>query len=116
MSGKPSGSRPDGPQSCLEVGEVRFAVRTRSVLARSDRGRLVLAQLDAADLAGDRLWKLGELEQPDPLVRREMLAAVLEDLERRLLTRLVPGSEDDERLRHRQPDRVRRRDDGGLSN
>src|SRR5699024_11121817 len=38
------------------------------------------AQFHAADLAGDRLGQLGELEPPDALVRGEVLPRVAEDL------------------------------------
>lgn len=37
------------------------------------------AQLNSAGLAGDRLRRLGELQPPDPLVRRELLAGVAPD-------------------------------------
>src|SRR5450759_506016 len=46
-----------------------------------DAGRLALTQLDATDLAGDRLRQLvDELDDPHPLVRAEPLTRVLEDL------------------------------------
>ena len=57
------------------------AQRREVLLAELGRARrrrplalLRAAQLDPADLAGDRLRQLGELDPADPLVRRELLA------------------------------------------
>ena len=63
---------------------------------------LAAAQLDPPDLAGDRLGQLGELDPPDPLVRRQVLAGVPEDLAGQLPRRGVPRCEHDERLGHCQ--------------
>jgi hypothetical protein len=67
---------------------------------------LALAELDAADLAGDRLRQLGELEPADALVRREVDACVGEDRPRGLGVGGVSGGEGDVRLRHREAKRV----------
>src|ERR1700722_11226141 len=53
----------------------------------ADRGPArhhLAAQLDAADLAGDRLGQVGELDPPDPLVRRDPFPAERHDRPRQL--------------------------------
>src|SRR5687768_4337031 len=45
---------------------------------------LPLPQIDAPDLARDGLGQLVELQPPDPLERRQVLAGVPQDLQRRL--------------------------------
>src|SRR5437016_5825411 len=58
--------------------------------------RLQLAQLDAADLAGDGLGQLGELQTADALERRQVLPDMGEDRQRGVAGRRVPGGERDE--------------------
>ncbi len=79
-----------------DAGSSGVSGRERTVASRE----LSLAgtELDAADLARDRLRQLGELEPPDPLPRREVLTRIPEDRQGRLLGGLVPGREHDVRL------------------
>src|SRR4051812_9716946 len=71
--------------------------------------RLAGAQLDAADLARDRLRQLGELEPADALVGREVLARVPQDLQRGVAVGLPAGGEHYVGLRDGEPQRVRAR-------
>src|SRR4051812_36992352 len=60
---------------------------------------VALAQLDAPDLAGQRLGQLvDELDDARIRVGRVALADVRRDLLAQLVRRLVAGGEDDERL------------------
>src|SRR5208337_141616 len=65
--------------------------------------RLLLdaAQLHAANLAGDGLGQIGELEAADALVGAEASADEFEDVARQFLGGLDAGLADDERLGHR---------------
>src|SRR5262249_3117248 len=91
--------------------EVLFAELVRPPLGP----RLLLrTELDAADLPGDRLRELRELDPADTLVWSELLASVAKDREGRLRVWLVAGGEGDVRLRDGEPDRVRRRNDRRL--
>src|SRR5678815_4182564 len=58
-----------------------------SALANRVASQLESAQLDAADLARDRLRQLGELDAPNAFVRGEALADEAEDLQRHLAAR-----------------------------
>ena len=71
-------------------------------------------QLDAADLAGNRLRQFGEFEPSHPLERRQRGAAMPEDRQRRRAIRRVAGRERQKRLRHGKPHRIGRRHDGGF--
>src|SRR5579872_2052033 len=51
---------------------------------RDPARNLLAAQLDPADLAGDRLGQVGELDPPDPLVRRDPFPAERHDRPRHL--------------------------------
>ena len=51
-----------------------------------------VAQLDPADLAGDRLRQVGELQPPDPKEGRQVLPAVREDRPRRRRVRFHPAA------------------------
>src|SRR6266508_5395507 len=73
----------------LQLGEVLFPV----LVFCSALAGLVLPQLDPADLAGDRLGQLAELQPAHPLVGRQPAAAVREDRQRRVPARLVAGRE-----------------------
>ena len=76
--------------------------------ARPEPLRLLRAQLDAADLARDRLRQRRELEPAHALVRRQVLPGVAHDGKRRLARRLLAGGERHVGLRHRKPQRVGR--------
>src|SRR5674476_1281649 len=98
------------PEVTLEELPLRFRVRV------GDAGRLALTQLDATDLAVDRLRQLvDELDDPHPLVGAEPLTCVLEDLLGRVLRvgRDV-SRERHERLRHREPYGIGAGHDGDL--
>src|SRR6266536_2359067 len=71
-------------------------------------------QRDAADLAGDGLRQVRELEPAHALVRREPSADEPEDVEREVARGRLPGLQDEERLRHDATDRVGARDDRRL--
>jgi hypothetical protein len=74
------------------------------------RGRaagLGVAQLDPADLAGDGLRQVTELQPPDPLVRRYLLPAERHDVPGQFRRRRAPRRQQHVRLRHGQPHRVR---------
>ena len=75
--------------------------------ARRMAVQLGTAQLNPADLARDGLGQLGELDPADPLVRRELLAGVAEELRRGVGGRLPAGGQDDVRLGDGEPQRVR---------
>src|SRR3954447_26952729 len=106
------GSHPGQTGSAAQLRKVRVAVL--GVAALRSQMLLARAQLDPADLAADRLGQLPELDLADPLEGREVLPGVLEDGERRLAGRLVPGREGDVGLGDGGPPRVRHRDDGRL--
>ena len=67
------------------------------------------AQFHPADLAGDGLGQVEELEAPDSLVRREVHAAVMQDALRGLGGGLVTRGEHHVRLGNGQADGIRRR-------
>ena len=77
--------------SALELGELVVAPLAPAAGATvAGPGVLAAAQLDPADLAGDRLGQLVELDPAHPQPGREVLAGVGEDLARHLLAR-APG-------------------------
>ena len=76
--------------------------------------RFPIAQLDAADLARDRLRQNREFKPADPLVRSESGLAELENAARRLGVLLDSRPQHDERLRHGEPHRIGAGDDCGL--
>src|SRR3954454_23912394 len=84
-----------------------------AALALGLAGRLEAAQLDAPDLARDRLGQAGELDLAHSLVGRKPCAHELEDLAAERARRLVAGSERDERLGHRRAYRIGRWPHGG---
>jgi hypothetical protein len=74
------------------------------------RGRaagLGVAQFHPADLAGDGLRQVSELQPPDPLVRCHLRPAERHDVPGQLRRRRAPGRQQHVRLRHGQPHRVR---------
>src|SRR6478752_10674159 len=73
--------------------KILFAVF--AVGAGADRLLFHVAQLDAPDLAADRLRQFGELQAANPLVGRKILPAVAQDVAGELLGRLGPGNEHD---------------------
>src|SRR3954465_10666243 len=74
---------PSAAPSLPELREVAVApLARRRGVAVAVLDLLGRPQLDAADLAGDRLRQLGELEPADALVGREVLARVAQDGER----------------------------------
>ncbi len=75
---------------------------------------LGLAQLDPADLAGDGLRQVVDLEPPHALEGREPLAQVAEDREHRLAVSLDPLRQHQVCLGHGEPHRIRRRHHRGL--
>src|SRR5882724_8135300 len=89
------------PKTLPQLWEVLFAV-----LPVPGAALLLAAQLDPADLAGDCLGQLGELQPADPLVRGELLTGVAQDGQRGVPVRRVPAGQHDICLGHRQPDRV----------
>ena len=78
-------------QLALEAGEVFFPelegaaraglgrVRRLGRAGSAEAGGFLAAQLDPADLAGDRLGQLAELQPADPLVRGQPLPGVAQD-------------------------------------
>src|SRR5450759_1339913 len=98
--------RTAAPGSALQTGQVvlpeLLGTGPRPLIA-ADAVDVVLTptQLDPADLATDGLGQLGELDAPDPLVRREVLTRIAEDRRRRCGRRLVSGGEGDVCLGHR---------------
>jgi hypothetical protein len=75
---------------------------------------LGLAQFDAADLPGDRLRQWRELQPTDPLVRRDPFLDVREDRPCGLGARVAARGEHDVGFRHREPQRIRARNDRGF--
>jgi hypothetical protein len=69
-------------------------------LIGSTEGTFCVTQFDAADLAGDGLWQLRELDAPDPLERREMLARMARQRQRSVAIGLLAGRQHHECLRH----------------
>src|SRR5680860_636926 len=105
--------------TALQLGELVVAPLSRLVGRPGlTREPLVLsgAQLDTTNLSGDGFRQLRELDAPDPLVGRQVLARVLEDLEGGGPVRLVAGSEDDVGLRNREPQLVGGGHDGRFGN
>src|ERR1700731_3549072 len=96
-SGCSSISRPDARRHCrrrsmlrhssswfrssrlAELGEILFPVLAGRTAACGAAGGFGSAQFDAADLARDGLWQLGEFEATDPLIGCQMLADVAEN-------------------------------------
>src|SRR5690242_10213852 len=76
----------------ISSAEVFFAVLA---VGTAGQPRFPLAQLDAADLAADRLRQLCELQAANPLVRREILTAVPEDVTGEFFRRFGAGHEHD---------------------
>ena len=89
-------------------------IRARARLPASRLRRLGAPQLDAADLAGDRLRQFGKFEPPHALERRERGAAMAKDRQRRIAIGLLAGRQRQKRLRHGKPQRIGRRHHGGL--
>src|SRR5450631_1554024 len=103
-----------------EVGlpELELAGPARGAVAGTGAVDLFLttAQLYPADLAGDGLGQLGELDATNPLVCREVLARIGEDRLGGLRRGQVAGRKDDVRLWHGEAGCVRRGHHGRLGN
>src|SRR5690349_4910891 len=90
-----------------QVREILFPEFVHRAFGDPNSKSLLLeeAQLDAADLPGDRLRQLGELEAPDALVRGQSLAHEAEDLARHVRG-WCDAAQQHERLRDRQTQEV----------
>src|SRR3954467_7080153 len=99
--------------SAAELWKVGVGELVRGAAGRREV-HLPLPQLDPADLAGDRLGQLVELDLADPQEWREVLACVPQDLQRRLPGRLVARRQRDVGLRDGRAQRIGHRDDGRL--
>src|SRR5487761_2065344 len=107
--------RPGGCLVALEAGEVLLEILEGLAQAALASLRLRVAQLDAADLAGQRLGQLGdELDPAYPLVRGELPARESEYVLGQRAAGLARGGHGDERLRPGQPQRIGTRDDRPL--
>src|SRR5664279_3908229 len=77
-----------------------------AILASCARAGLVALgrpEFDPANLAADRLGKLGELQPANALVRCEVLATVSEDVARQFPARFGAPDKHDVSLRNSQP-------------
>src|SRR5262245_27521947 len=91
----------------LQGGEVLFEELQWRLFTCGTALRFLRAQFDAADLSGDRLRQLCELQPADALVWREVRAQEREDVFGELCRRREALAQHDVALGHGQPYRVR---------
>src|SRR5439155_17506880 len=94
-----------------ELREVLLPEFARYAAALGTAGGFHGTQLDAADLAGNRLGQLGEFETADPFIGRQMGADMAKDGKRGVAVRRMVGRQRDKSLGNREAHRVGRWND-----